>query len=178
MQKGYRATTTDDIAAKARVSKQTLYRLFPSKPALFAAVIEAHRQSMVALPGDYADIPVRQALELILRADISPRAHRERIALLRLLLSEMQLSPELLEVARQYGSDPSRKALTNWLTEQNKQGRLRMADPEFAAGALMDMTIGSVVLRMNIGRSAPSVREYADHVRECISLFLDGVLPR
>src|SRR5277367_5249804 len=38
---GYTATSMDDIALQANVSKTTLYKRYPSKAALFAAVISA-----------------------------------------------------------------------------------------------------------------------------------------
>lgn len=178
VKKGYGCTTTGDVAAAARVSKQTLYRLFPAKSALFAAVIEAHRQNILALPGDYDDMPLKQALELMLKTNIDQRAHQERLALIRILLSEAQSSPEMLKIARQHGADPARDELAKWLAKQHQRGRIVVDDPEIAAGALLDMTIGSVVLRMNIGRDGPSLREYEDHVRRCVAVFLNGALPR
>ena len=36
---GYAATTMDEIAARARISKASLYREHPSKAALFSAVV-------------------------------------------------------------------------------------------------------------------------------------------
>jgi TetR/AcrR family transcriptional repressor of mexJK operon len=178
VKKGYGSTTTSDVAAAARVSKQTLYRLFPSKAALFAAVIETHRQSMLALPGDYEDMSLERAIELIFKVNINQRAHQERLGLIRILLAEAQQSPELLRIARLHGADPSRNELAKWLAEQHERGRIVIDDPDTAAGVLLDITIGSVVLRMNIGRKAPSLHEYEDHVRRCVAIFLNGVLPR
>ena len=178
VKKGYGSTTTGDVAAAARISKQTLYRLFPSKPALFAAVVDTNRQSLLALPGDYDSLPVQQALELMLKANINQRAHQESLALIQILLSEAQQSAELMRIARQHGADPSRHELAKWLAEQQKRGRIVVEDADTAAGVLLDMTIGSIVLRMNIGRKAPSLREYEDHVQRCVALFLNGVLPR
>src|SRR5215469_18599256 len=39
--KGYAGTSMDDVAAAARVSKQTVYKYFGSKEELFVAIIEA-----------------------------------------------------------------------------------------------------------------------------------------
>ncbi len=47
---GLSGTTTDIVASRCKISKQTLYRLFPSKKDLFAAVVAAHRQMMLQLP--------------------------------------------------------------------------------------------------------------------------------
>src|SRR5580704_17715380 len=37
---GYRRTTMDAVAAQARISKQSLYRNYPSKDALYSAVVQ------------------------------------------------------------------------------------------------------------------------------------------
>src|SRR5579863_3166766 len=37
---GYRRTTMDAVAAEARISKQSLYRDYPSKDALYSAVVK------------------------------------------------------------------------------------------------------------------------------------------
>jgi len=41
LRKGYAGTSMDDLAAAARVSKQTVYKHFGSKEELFVAIIEA-----------------------------------------------------------------------------------------------------------------------------------------
>ncbi len=63
LEKGYGCTTTEDIAVKSHISKQTLYRLFPDKPAIFAAVIDGHCRTMLDLPCDYDNLPLDAALE-------------------------------------------------------------------------------------------------------------------
>src|SRR3954451_22249203 len=55
LQHGYVGATTDEVAAKAAVSKQTLYRLFADKQRLFADVI---LDATVALADDLADAAV------------------------------------------------------------------------------------------------------------------------
>ena len=98
VERGYGRTTTDDVAAQCRISKQTLYRLFPGKAALFAAVVEAHRYSMLALPGDYDALPLEQALAQIFQIDIDPKLDEDRMALLRLVTLETRQHPELEEM--------------------------------------------------------------------------------
>jgi TetR/AcrR family transcriptional regulator len=47
-EKGFAATKTDDIAARAGVSKGTLYLYFPSKEDLLKAVVQANVVSLIA----------------------------------------------------------------------------------------------------------------------------------
>ena len=178
VKKGFTNTTTDDVAAAAHISKQTLYRLFPSKQALFAAVVDTHRQAMLALPGNYENMPIKQALELIFRTNIDQRAHQDRLALFKILLSEAEQSPALRRIARKHGAAPSRAELAKWLSEQQKRGRIAIDNPNTCARILLDMTIGSVVHSMNIERKGSSLSEFQDHIRHAIAVFLNGVLPR
>ncbi len=53
-ERGYAATTLDEIAAAAGVTKPVLYRHFPSKKALYLALLARHRED---LPRFIAEIP-------------------------------------------------------------------------------------------------------------------------
>src|SRR5262245_28078149 len=44
---GYGDATMDDVARKARMSKKTLYRLFPTKEQLFAAVMASRDDGLI-----------------------------------------------------------------------------------------------------------------------------------
>lgn len=179
IESGYGRTTTDDVAARCRISKQTLYRLFPGKPALFAAVVDAHRHSMLALPGDYDSLPLDQALQQIFQIDIDPQVERDSMALLRLVTLESQQHPELEEMLWLYGADRSRAELAKWLIRQRKRGLIRIDDGDSAARMLMDMMFGAVVLRTG-GKSAGPSATYRrrDHIRRCVSVFLNGIRAR
>ena len=92
--KGFAATTMDDIAGAAGMSKKTLYKLFESKTELFRAML------LRSLPqADYADAPsdgspvtrLRNMLHEAADTALSPG----EIALQRLIIGERQASPEL-----------------------------------------------------------------------------------
>ena len=51
-QNGYTATTLDQIAARAGVTKPMLYRHFESKQELFMTLLERHRDQLAAAPLD------------------------------------------------------------------------------------------------------------------------------
>lgn len=173
LKQGYALTTTDQIAAKCRISKQTLYRLFPEKLAIFAAIVDAHRQNMLALPGDYAGLPLKTALEKIFRVDIDARAHRERVAIIKLMIAEAPLFPELKTIMHKRGGERSHAELSRWLAEQARQGKISIGNADQDAHILMDMVFGPL-LRQTAG--IPGIREQTmnDHTRRCISIFLNG----
>jgi TetR/AcrR family transcriptional repressor of mexJK operon len=178
VEKGYGRTTTDDVAARCRISKQTLYRLFPGKAALFAAVVDAHRHSMLALPGDYDAMPLEQALQQIFQIDIDQRLDRERMAFLRLVTLESQQHPELEEMLWRYGVDKSRADLAKWLTRQRDRGLIHFDDAKSGARILMDMMFGAFVLKGGKNSAIPSGQKRRTHIQRCVSIFLNGVKTR
>lgn len=55
VERGYAATRLDDVAARAGVSKGTLYLYFENKEELFKAVVRAHLVSALAEAEDYME---------------------------------------------------------------------------------------------------------------------------
>ena len=106
--KGFAATTMDDIASAAGMSKKTLYKLFESKTELFRAMLlrslpEAHFANP-PLQGPPAT-QLRTALRRIADVALAPG----EIALHRLIIGERQASPDLgrmfSEVIMETGTD-------------------------------------------------------------------------
>jgi AcrR family transcriptional regulator len=175
VQKGYGATTTDDIAAECKISKQTLYRLFPGKSALFAAVVASIRETCLDLPRDDDDLPLAESLVRIFMADISEEADRERVEIFRLVIVEGRNFPELSAILNRHGLDFSRAELADWLTRQCARGRLKAGDMTVLAQLLIDMVFGAIPLK-NAGEPEwPGAERRRAHIRNCIEVFLYGV---
>ncbi|PKU26262.1 TetR/AcrR family transcriptional regulator [Telmatospirillum siberiense] len=178
VKKGYGRTTTDEVAAGCRVSKQTLYRLFSGKLELFTAVVDSHRQTMLDLPGDYDDLPLQDALERIFRSDIEPEMDRARMAFARSVTIEAAQFPEIRDVFNRHGRDRSRAELAEWLERQRERGRIEIDDPECGAHMLMDMILGAIIHREPDDVEWPGGGRQCDYIRRCIKVFLNGVRPR
>lgn len=178
LEKGYGNATTDDLTARCKISKQTLYRLFPSKAALFAAVVTAHKPSWLDFNAAYDELPLEEALARIFRIDISADADQERLAFVRLVVTEGHSSPELTEILRENGSNVSRTELAQWLTRQAAQGRILVDDAESMARMLMDMIFGAIILKGVGELEWPGSIDRQAHIRRCIAIFLNGARPR
>ncbi|MFG1465684.1 TetR/AcrR family transcriptional regulator [Xanthobacter sp. DSM 24535] len=175
---GYARLTTDAVAARCRISKQTLYRLFPSKTDLIAAIIETHRESMIALPRDDDHLSLAEALDRIFFNDIGDDADRERFAFLQFLFVEAAVNPELDAISEKYGRHVTLSLVSEWIARQCALGRIEVPDVQDAARMLMDMVVGSVASARRGAMEWPGSERRRDYVRECIRVFLGGVATR
>lgn len=178
LKSGYGRTTTDAIAADCRISKQTLYRLFPGKPALFASIVDQHRLSMLALPGDYDSLPLDKALEQIFNIDITPAAHEKRMALIDLVLLEANRHPELDEIIHNHGADASLDELAKWLKRRAKREAIDIGHAKHSARLLMTMIFGPFAPPPRGKRLRWRTEDIAEHIRRCVFVFLNGVRAR
>lgn len=175
IQKGYGATTTEEIAACCKISKQTLYRLFPGKAALFAAVTELTQPQWLDLSVP-DDLPMQAALEAVFRINISEDEAHERMQLLQMTLAEGRLYPELCEILKTSGSGPGLDGLASWLQGRADAGRLKLAgDARNMASLLGDMVFGSLLRRAVGDLEWQNDAEWRAHARLAIMVFLYGV---
>lgn len=178
MEKGFGRTTTAEITSRCRISKQTLYKLFPDKFSLFAAVVDAHRAQMLRFDEAYDDLPLDQGLEKIFMLDISPAEDQARVDFLRTVTAESTRFPELRDILQLYGGDKSRSQLAAWLGRQQQRGRIRVDNLDSASRMLMDMLFGTVVFKSLGDFQWPCTAHRLEHARRCIDVFLHGVTPR
>ena len=178
LKKGYGNATTDDLTCCCKISKQTLYRLFPNKCALFAAVVTASKPSWLNFAAADDSMELEEALARIFCIDIGPEADQERLDLIRLVVTESQYSPELARIIRENGADVSRAELASWLTRQAKLGRIVVDDADSMARMLIDMIFGAIILKGGGDMAWPGSLDRKAHICRCISIFLNGARPR
>lgn len=177
LERGFGRSTMDEVAARARMSKTTLYRFFANKLELFAAVVEAHRHSMLAFPEGLDRLGVEEALKVIVRLDIDAHQDRERHALLEMALFEAVAHPELGEVIFLHGAEKSRLELADCLRRWVVAGKLILDDADLAARILMDMVFGAGRPPKRLGE-VEATEARRRRLEGCIALFLRGALPR
>ncbi|MCJ8055961.1 TetR/AcrR family transcriptional regulator [Shinella curvata] len=171
---GYGGTTMNEVAAHCRVSKRTLYELFPSKADLLGAIIERHRTSMLALPGDYAGLSLSISLERIFQIDISEEDDEARAAFLNLTIVEAARYPEVGEMLHRLGGQRAHALLAEWMETERQAGRLFIDDTPSAARILMDMMFGAIVTKTGAHAEWPGLDARKDYMRRCIRIFVHG----
>lgn len=126
------------IAAELGGSKGTLWSYFPSKEALFAAVIERateefrHQLTLVLSPADDLEVSLnrfcRHYLARVMSAD--------GIALHRLVVAEVSRFPEVGKIFYERGPRQTHLLLAKFIADAQHRGRLRGIDPFLAAQQL------------------------------------------
>ena len=136
---GYVGATTDEVAARAAVSKQTLYKHFADKQRLFAEVILETTVQLVdglsAVSGTLRDAEdirtgLRELADGLLRGLLDPDVLRLR----RLVIAEADRFPEVGRAWFDRGFDRSLVILGESLQQLADRGLLhRLDDPTLAA---------------------------------------------
>jgi AcrR family transcriptional regulator len=176
---GYGNTTMDIVAARCKISKQTLYRLFSSKTELFMAIIAAHRATMLALPRPAGeDLPLPEVLTKIFMIDMDEEEERDREAFVQFIVRESQQFPEVAVLLRTHGIQHSRQLLADWLQLQSDRDRMNLADASSGARMLMNMIFGAMASFPSGANDWPDRKTRNEHLRHCFEIFLNGVLFR
>jgi len=140
LQHGYVGATTDEVAARAAVSKQTLYRNFADKQRLFAEVV---LDSTVTLADELADAAVvnldgtrnvRRALRDFARSFLAGLLVPDVVRLRRLVIAEADRFPEVARAWFDRGFEGMLGTLGAALQRLAVAGQLRrLDDPRLAA---------------------------------------------
>jgi len=142
---GLAAATMEGIAARAGVSKQTIYNRWPSRGAV------ALEGFMVRVdPSDQVppDATAAEALRILVRALVRLFSSGPAGPLMRSLIADAQTSPEIADALRSQWLDPRRDAVVGILERGRDSGELR-ADLDIATA--IDHAFAPVYYRLLMG---------------------------
>jgi AcrR family transcriptional regulator len=175
MERGYAATSTLEIATRARVSKRELYAIVGNKQEMLVACISA-RATRMQVP---ADLPVpkdRETLGQILTGfgsrillEITDPAV---VAVFRLAIAEAVHAPEVAHILDGTGRETIRAALREIMALAHASGLLDGRPAELAEqfGTLL---WGNVMVGLLLGvTERPTAREATARARKATSMFL------
>lgn len=126
---GFEATSVDKVAARAEVSKRTLYNHFASKDELFAAILHILWESSASeLRRAYEpQRPVREQLMELLQCKLAMLADDNFLALARVAIAAALHSPERArEMVDRIGEKDN--AMLDWIRAAQKHGALKVSD--------------------------------------------------
>jgi TetR/AcrR family transcriptional repressor of mexJK operon len=176
---GYLGTNMDELAARSQVSKQTVYKHFGSKEALFVELVTAMTDAagdrvhdtvpdpdsaddVVAFLEGYAD----RQLEIVM----TPRL----LQLRRLVIGEVARFPDLAAALYERGPKRAISSLAGVFERLDRRGLLTVRDPLVAATQFNWLVMGEPVNRaMLLGDGViPGRAERRCHVAGAVQVFL------
>ncbi|HLZ68162.1 MAG TPA: TetR/AcrR family transcriptional regulator [Aliidongia sp.] len=176
LERGYGLATMDDVSRRAGMSKKTIYQLFATKQALFAALLAQNvERLMMPIKTDDGTRGPRAVLEDFLRQVarfvLSPR----QVAMHRLVISEALRTPELAQAFLHETMDRGRSELVQWFEGQRQRGTLNIEDADEAASILCGFVISEPQLRLLYGQDEPPTWAMIDRrVQLGLDIFFKG----
>jgi TetR/AcrR family transcriptional regulator of autoinduction and epiphytic fitness len=171
---GFDATSMDRIAARASVSKRTVYNHFPSKQVLFAAILRQLWESSDTgeAPAYSAVHPLRAQLLQLLLKKLSLLNDEAFLSLARVAIAAGIHSPERARdmVARMGVREED---LTIWIRAAAADGRLKTSDPMFASQQLQGLVKAFAFWpQVTMGQPRLSVDEQRQVAESAADMFL------
>ena len=175
-QKGFFGTSLRDVATAVGVRESALYNYFPSKDALFEALILADQHSKVERLTSMAEgaiTDVRAFLEQLVLETLQSFAEPRQQQLFRIMMSDGIRLAETAASTCSSGSAIGRERMEDIMRRLIREGWLRAADPQvlamaFAAPLFMCRHLDA------IGADLPMIHKPAEFARQHVEQFLRG----
>lgn len=167
--RGYRATTMDEVAAAAGVTKRTLYAWHADKEALFRACVVLGAERFPRIEPSAGEDP-RRALERYVLELHQELTRDDSYGMGALFLREAADFPELVESIQRSHNDYLITPLAAYL----RQLGLEEQDSTERTMLFVAMALSPLHNVMLVGMALPDGVALQAHVRRCVSVFCDG----
>lgn len=184
VEKGFAATRSEEVAARAGVSKGTLYLYFPSKEELLKAVIQQTLSADIAAGAQrVADAALQPSGELLVdvMTEWWTKVFRSPSSgVFKLVITEVRNFPEIADFYMKEVVEPGKAVIAELLQRGVSRGEFRPVD--------INLTVHSVVLPMvmlcmhkhSLGACSavePTMEDPEAFIRHHMTLMLHGLHP-
>lgn len=180
-EKGFAATRSEEVAARAGVAKGTLYLYYPSKEELLKAVIKQRLSNEIAAVAEHIgqrqDSTANLLTEVLtawwIRVVDSPTS-----AVFKLVITEVRNFPEIAEYYVREVVEPGKQLVGRIVQRGIERGEFRPVDVPSAVLSIILPMIMLCLHKHSLGACVPSSTEVDPHVfiRQHVELVLKGLL--
>ncbi|QJP16688.1 TetR/AcrR family transcriptional regulator [Starkeya sp. ORNL1] len=172
----YDTVSTDAIVKEAKVSKATLYAYFPSKEALFAALVsdKCGQTAQAIWESASASDDVEEVLRTIAQNFMAMFATGDALAFYRSIIAQVPRFPELGRIFYESGPKVLQERIESFLRDASERGDMAIPDPKLAAMQFLQLISVDVPLIGLLGLE-PLTKQRADIAIESgVALFMAG----
>jgi AcrR family transcriptional regulator len=177
IERGFAATRLEDVALKAGVAKGTVVVHFPTKEALFTAVVLEHVTPSVQRAESLRDAPgsPRERIVGLVRFIHDSLQDPHVGGIPKLIVAEVGNFPDLGRSFHEQVCERSRMAVTELIRQGIAAGEFRIVDPGLAARLLLDPLIMHAIWRHSLGRYEPDCVDSRAFLDTHLDIFLRGI---
>jgi AcrR family transcriptional regulator len=178
--KGFLGATIKDIAQRAQLRSQALiYWYFPTKEALFEAVLSKHLPvfQVVLDPASVRERPPEEVLPVLARSVLAGADQPAAQRVVRLVAPEVIRRPEVADVIATRIIGRVLDFLKTYLGHQIALGRLRPHDVRASSRAFMGMVLPQVAGKLVFPALRGDELSDEDHIETIVAIFLRGLRP-
>jgi AcrR family transcriptional regulator len=175
--KGFRGTTTRDLASAAGVNEAIIFRHFTNKEELYSAILE-HKA------GENRDSKIEELERIASTSDDETffqtlgrtfmEKHETDMTFMRLLLFSALEGHQLSDMF--VASMTARNPIANYIQRRIDEGAFRPVDPQLAARGLFGMFASFVLWQEIFGLKKAQSYDREEVVRTFVSIFLKGIM--
>ncbi|MEW5726608.1 MAG: TetR/AcrR family transcriptional regulator [Pseudomonadota bacterium] len=152
LEMGYAGTSMDAVAARAGVSKATIYAHFQGKDELFGAIMRRRcEQSIPDMPPPGPGEDARTVLTDVARRMLALFLLPEAMAVYRIVVAESPRHPDLATAFYAAGPERGKAGLSETFAELGRRGELVVDDTWRAADLFVTMLRGEFFHRALLG---------------------------
>jgi len=172
-EKGYVATTTKDIAGRAKVNECTIFRKFESKKDIVIRGMEQEKWRADITPDVFQNITweLKADLEMFMRNYLDRVT--EDFVKLSIGLRAPQISDEIMPFVMKI-PETFLSELTGYFEKMHEKGKLGAFDFQCLAMIIFSSTFGYTFLKASFGEKLTKVNQ-EEFISKSVALFLKGI---
>lgn len=174
LKKGFDASSMQDVARTAKVSKGTLYVYFDSKEAMFEALVQSEcgRLHKVVCEIAAGTGSVEEELRAIARQMLNTLLQTEVLRAMRMVIGTGEKFPDLARKVYEAGPRRAAGTLAGYLGTRVARGDLRVDDCTAASAEFMDLVLSGQQRRALLMMPPLHDEEMQDYIARRVELFL------